>query len=124
MDASADNGAFPLIAVVADREWIDQAICGSHAHLFFGSFRERPGTRRRREARAKRMCARCPVQDVCREAGRRNHESGVWGGETDEERARAGYPPRGVARRSVAEARREGRPPGDESPDLSGDEAA
>ncbi len=31
-------------------------------------------------AEARRICARCPLQDVCRELGLARGESGVWGG--------------------------------------------
>jgi len=84
--------------------WTDFAICGSYRALFFGPFNERPSARRRREARAVRMCGQCPVRLACRDAGRRNHESGIWGGETEEERARAGFAPLGNVRRSVTHA--------------------
>ena len=96
----------PLISVIEDREWVDLAICRHQGGLFFEPFRERPADRRTRERDAKRLCARCPVQLACRDAGRRNHESGIWGGETEEERAIAGYPLRSVGRSSAATARR------------------
>ena len=96
-----------LILVIEDREWIDLAICRDQGPLFFEPWGERPSARQRRETRAKSLCAVCPVQAACLEAGRRNRESGVWGGETEEERARAGFAPRGNARRSVIAARKE-----------------
>lgn len=95
-----------LFLVIEDREWIDFAVCRDQGHLFFEPWGERPSARLRRESQAKRLCASCPVQQPCLDAGRRNHESGVWGGETEEERALAGYAPRGNARRAVAAARR------------------
>lgn len=95
-----------LFLVIEDREWIDFAVCCDQGHLFFEPWGERPSARLRRESQAKRLCASCPVQAPCLDAGRRNHESGVWGGETEEERALAGYAPRGNARRAVAAARR------------------
>ena len=45
----------------------------------------------RREAAAKAICASCPVVEPCREFGRLHHEYGVWGGENEEKRVRAGY---------------------------------
>ena len=96
----------PLISVIEDREWVDDAICRNQGTLFFEPFRERPLDRRTRELEAKRLCARCPVRHPCRDAGRRNHESGIWGGETEEERALAGFPLRSVGRSSAATARR------------------
>lgn len=97
----------PVIGAVVDREWVDFAICRGKYHLFFEPFGERPGPRARREAKAKRLCAQCPVQAPCLEAGRRNHESGLWGGETEDARVRAGFPPRANVRRDLVAARRE-----------------
>ena len=105
MSTAARFPPAPVVGAIADREWIDFAICRSRGHLFFEPFGERPGPRRRREAIAKRLCAQCPVQEACLLAGRRNRESGLWGGETEEERALAGYPPRANVRRSVVAAR-------------------
>lgn len=41
---------------------------------------------------ARALCIQCPIMIACRDLGRELHEPGVWGGETDEERAVAGYP--------------------------------
>ncbi len=97
----------PVIGAIVDREWVDFAVCRGRSDLFFEPFGERPGPRARREAIAKHLCAQCPVQAPCLEAGRRNHESGLWGGETEEERTQAGFPPRANVRRSLIAARRE-----------------
>ena len=43
-----------------------------------------------REAKARAVCATCPVLTPCRGA-RENREYGFWGGESEEERAAAGY---------------------------------
>jgi WhiB family transcriptional regulator, redox-sensing transcriptional regulator len=49
--------------------------------LFFGPDREPAGERRRRVAKARAICASCPVWARCREAARANEERwGVWGG--------------------------------------------
>lgn len=106
MTAAARIPEAALFLVIEDREWIDFAVCRDQGHLFFEPWGERRSARLRRESQAKRLCASCPVQAPCLDAGRRNHESGVWGGETEEERALAGYAPRGNARRAVAAARR------------------
>ena len=97
---------FSPVAVINDRVWMEFALCRDKSGLFFEPPGERPQTRRKREARAIALCNQCPVQQCCLEAGRRNRETGIWGGESDEERALAGYTPRGLARRSVDEARR------------------
>jgi WhiB family transcriptional regulator, redox-sensing transcriptional regulator len=73
--------------------WSRQARCRGATHLFFAPDRERPGRRGRREAAARALCANCPVLAPCRAWARENHEFGFWGGETEEERAAAGYRP-------------------------------
>ena len=95
---------------VPDRfDWTDLALCKGKTHLFFGPPRERPSRRRKRETLARAYCNVCPVAETCIESGRVNRENGLWGGENEEERARAGYTPRATERRSVAHAAREAR---------------
>ncbi len=88
----------------ATDEWMTQAACKGRTSLFFGLAGERPERRIRREARARKVCTTCPVQWPCRSDARANRENGFWGGESEEERAAAGYPPRSIARRSVQAA--------------------
>jgi WhiB family redox-sensing transcriptional regulator len=97
---------YPLSGCLDDRSWVDLAACRTKTELFFGPPGEQPSSRRRREDKAKIVCTGCQAQLACRDAGRRNHEHGIWGGENDEERAVAGFPPRRLVRRSVAAARR------------------
>lgn len=40
---------------------------------------------------ARAICSRCPVLLECRSWGRTRRETGIWGGETEEERAALGY---------------------------------
>lgn len=94
----------PLHEVVADREWVDEASCRGE-DVFFEPFGERADARARRELEAFALCNTCTVRIPCRDAGRRNHENGIWGGEGEVDRALAGYPPRGIVRRDVAQAR-------------------
>jgi WhiB family redox-sensing transcriptional regulator len=72
-------------------EWVDDAACRGQADLFFAPRAERPQARVRREARARRLCAACPVAAPCREFARAHREYGFWGGESEDERHRAGY---------------------------------
>lgn len=97
--------AYPLLAVIEDRAWTDFARCRGRLDLFFEPYRERAAQRAEREQTAKQLCAQCPALEACREAGRRNHESGIWGGETEEERIGAGFPIRSVTRASLLAAR-------------------
>jgi WhiB family redox-sensing transcriptional regulator len=73
-------------------DWVEEAACRGRAELFFAPHAERPQARVRREARARQVCAGCPVLLACRRFARANRESGFWGGESEDERAAAGYP--------------------------------
>ena len=97
------------VLVQLNTNWIAKAACKGQVDLFFGLAGERPERRVRREAAARQVCASCPALLPCREAARLNRESGFWGGENEEERAAAGYPPRSVSRRSVQAAASESR---------------
>jgi len=77
-----------------DVSWQERAACvGEDVLIFYGADgggyeREGPTERKVREAKAKRICARCPVQAACREyAFQMNERYGVWGGLTEDERA-------------------------------------
>ncbi len=96
------------VDLLLDGTWTAFAACRQLGQLFFEPFGERPGARQRREQKAKAVCLECPVQQLCRDTGRQNHESGIWGGETEEERALAGFAPKSISRRSVAQARLQG----------------
>ena len=71
--------------------WTDFAACQGRTELFFPNLRERPERRARREAQARALCAECPVVSPCRSWARTNREYGFWGGESEEERAAAGF---------------------------------
>lgn len=75
----------------SDDRWMDRAACRGLTHLFFPLTAERPQARDRREALARSICASCSVQDQCRTFARVNHEYGLWGGESEDERHEAGY---------------------------------
>ena len=75
-----------------DDDWMMQAACKGLTHLFFPAPAERPQARERREATARQVCAGCVVHGTCRDFARDQHEYGFWGGESEEERAKAGYP--------------------------------
>ena len=44
-----------------------------------------------RESQARTVCKACPALHECRDWARENREYGFWGGESEEERAAAGY---------------------------------
>lgn len=69
--------------------WQEDAVClGMDTELFFHPEGERGGTRQRRVAAAKAICATCPVLKQCREYALANREPyGIWGGMSEEERA-------------------------------------
>ncbi len=85
--------------------WADEGTCRGLTHVFFGPAAERPERRVEREAIAAAYCGSCTVMVQCRTTARLNREHGFWGGENDEQRAAAGYPPRSPSRRSVVQAR-------------------
>jgi len=86
------------------QEWMGDAACKGRTPLFFGAAGERPERRARREASARQVCAACPFLLACRTLARTGRENGFWGGESEEERAAAGYPPRSISRRGVQQA--------------------
>lgn len=73
--------------------WTTFANCRGRSELFFPRRGERPERRERRESSARALCTECPVLAPCREWARRNREYGFWGGETERERAAAGFHP-------------------------------
>jgi WhiB family redox-sensing transcriptional regulator len=72
-------------------EWTKDAECVGQTRLFFAPAGERPEARVVREAQARAICHACPVLDDCRSWAREHREYGFWGGESEEERAAAGY---------------------------------
>jgi len=71
--------------------WTGTASCRGQNDLFFAPAGERPETRNVREAKARAVCNTCPVMNPCRQWAREHREYGFWGGESEEERAAAGY---------------------------------
>ncbi len=69
-------------------DWQLQGLCrGVDSSFFFHPDGERGQARAQREARAKAMCARCPVLEQCRRHALSVHEPyGVWGGMSESER--------------------------------------
>ncbi|MCC6339485.1 MAG: WhiB family transcriptional regulator [Acidimicrobiia bacterium] len=80
-----------------DERWQVRAACrGPASALFFPpSVSERRDEREQREARAKAICATCPVRGECLEHALRVRElHGIWGGMNEaERRARLGLQP-------------------------------
>ena len=87
--------------------WMPRGACVGDSELFFAPFAERPEARVRREAKARLICETCEVMDPCRAYARGNLELGFWGGESESERAAAGYAPTTpiIGRRKIAESR-------------------
>ena len=71
--------------------WTGTAACRGQNDLFFAPAGERPETRTVREAKARSVCTTCAVLEPCRQWAREHREYGFWGGESEEERAAAGY---------------------------------
>ncbi len=85
-------------------DWMTEGACRGDSDLFFAPFAERPEARVRREAKARAICSSCDVIDPCQQYARENLELGFWGGESESERAAAGFSPRTpvIGRRQVA----------------------
>ena len=69
--------------------WQAKAACrGPHANIFFPPPHfERKEDKEEREAKAKAICATCPVQQPCLEYALRIREPhGIWGGLNEAER--------------------------------------
>ena len=94
----------PRKPILTERAWVAYAACTGRSELFFAPLGERPERRATREAAARALCATCPVLLACRADARLNRESGFWGGESEEERAAAGYAPYSTTRRAVRAA--------------------
>lgn len=71
--------------------WTADAACVGRTELFFAPAGERPEARAVRENKARNVCAECEVQRACRDWAREHREYGFWGGESEEERAAAGF---------------------------------
>ena len=101
----ADVSRLPA-ALVAHWDWQRHAACRDmDLELFFHPDGERDPSRAQRVARAKTICADCPVAAACRSWARQVEEPyGIWGGESEDER------------RSVLRGRRPARLPADPTP--------
>ena len=93
---SPPGGRVAAVEIIITRQqtddaWMDAGACRGMTHLFFPTTAERPQARERREALARSVCSGCNVQDVCRDFARDNHEYGLWGGESEDERHEAGF---------------------------------
>lgn len=71
--------------------WTEQAECRGESRLFFAPAGERPEARANREVQARAVCHACPALVNCRDWAREHREYGFWGGESEEDRAAAGF---------------------------------
>ena len=96
-----------LAGPIGSTAWMSDPACSGHGDLFFAPFAERPEARVRREAAAERICDSCVSLIECRDYARKNRELGFWGGESESERAAAGFAPTTpiIGRKRVAEQR-------------------
>jgi WhiB family redox-sensing transcriptional regulator len=78
-------------STLAGTDWKTRAVCHGRSGAFFAPAGERPEARRSRESIAAAICETCPVMGPCRLWARANREYGFWGGESEEDRAAAGF---------------------------------
>ncbi len=92
---------------IGPTDWMEDAACNGKSNLFFAPFAERPEARVRREASARKVCESCDSLQMCQTYARTNRELGFWGGESESERADAGFAPTTpiIGRKRVAEDR-------------------
>src|SRR5437763_11463994 len=90
--------------------WTNEAACVGQTDLFFAPAGERPETRTVREGKARAICRSCAVHIPCRDWARQHREYGFWGGESEEERAAAGFRVDMPVGRVARYPRGEGRP--------------
>jgi WhiB family transcriptional regulator, redox-sensing transcriptional regulator len=84
-------GKDPADARSTQMHWAADAACRGQTHLYFAPPGERPEAREAREALAWAVCDTCRAVDDCRSWARRHREYGFWGGESEEDRAAAGF---------------------------------
>ena len=77
--------------IATEDDWMRDGACRGLTHLFFPPAAERPQARERREAGAREVCSGCAVRLECMAFAREHHEYGFWGGESEEDRAAAGF---------------------------------
>ena len=73
-------------------DWMDFAVCRGKSHLFFPPTSVTGRARAKLNKEALKICAVCPVIEPCRQYGIETQSSGIWGGETEEQRAERGLP--------------------------------
>ncbi len=108
LNVNGGSGGSPAASArFRSTEWMSKGRCGGASEYYFAPFAERPEARVRREARARAICEKCSVIVECRDYARSNRELGFWGGESESERAEAGFPPTTpiIGRKQVAERR-------------------
>lgn len=88
-----------LRPLLTDWQWQQRAACrGMSSSVFFSPSGERGRARREREERARRVCSRCEVAELCAATALRRGETyGVWGGLSGLERRRITENPAGGA---------------------------
>jgi WhiB family transcriptional regulator, redox-sensing transcriptional regulator len=83
------TAALPQLAVAPTTEWQQEGLCrATDAAVFFppAHFEHKP-EREAREAKAKAICAGCPVRATCLDWALTTREPhGVWGGYSEGER--------------------------------------
>ncbi|KOV88639.1 MULTISPECIES: WhiB family transcriptional regulator [unclassified Streptomyces] len=74
--------------LLSDWQWQQSAACrGMSSSTFFSPPGERGRARRDREERARRICGRCEVADICAATALKHGEAyGIWGGMSDVDR--------------------------------------
>ncbi len=88
-------------------DWVNAAECKGNEALFFSPGKEANALRVSREERARNICLRCPVIDVClANALDAQETTGIWGGTTPAERRTARSKALAVLKRTCEEGQK------------------
>ena len=85
--------------------WMDFSLCSGQSNLFFPAQNIVGRKRLALQKQALEICSKCPVVEPCREYGIRTQSSGIWGGETEEQRGQRGLAVSTNIRRSLQRAK-------------------
>lgn len=84
--AAAGSALFDLLGHLLPGEWGGHPACAEHDPELWHPVSERSTVQ---IARAKSICQGCPIQASCLRHATHHAETGIWGGLTESERARA-----------------------------------
>ena len=101
-----ERGCSLLFMTYLPNTWMDFSLCRGQSSLFFPAQSIVGKKRIALQKQALDICSKCPVVEPCREYGIATQSSGIWGGETEEQRAGRGLPVSINVRRRIQRAKK------------------